>query len=587
MSHVGLQREGELQGFPWQILRTCVASYRIGRVLRVGAAHSQVTRAGRTIIAGCVHATALIKCYMRRTLSRVCTRYPLLDVREVVDDVSLQRVGKDNDSVAQDIVGAAALIGEDFKELGLTLQVKKSAVVTRDPVMAERLDRDLKRMGYKRHLAVRLRGNDFSGAGRRSVAVRQARIRKAEQAGPRLTALRRAGGNAMAIFSRGTVKGALWSSAVDGVSNVQLAQIRHVAGLATRAQTAGKSLTLDLALSEGRSPDPFVQVCAEPVFEWCAALWEDRVPALRLRVAFVQAVADLAGKASPWMHVKGPAGVLVLTLARLGWSAQAYNVFVTQDGTRLELGRWSPAFVRQLAVADAKVALLRKLDLFDDRTSVPALGPLSRVVRLQPGRSWSKAEGGAVRSLVVGTQWPQQRLAAAGFAPDSACALCGQAAGTLLHRAWCCEATLGWRQQRAPDLLRALPNKEGVSELSLERAIARSVDHLLPKPVDSLDFVTEVDGVISGVVYLDGSAEVPGDPVRRRVGYGIARLGAGNALDGGWYGAVPGPQTCACGGDVRPAVRAACVRASSCLLLGQQLRRQVLPSWEAMGDEGR
>ena len=80
-----------------------------------------------------------------------------------------------------------------------------------------------------------------------------------------------------------------------------------------------------------------------------------------------------------------------------------------------------------------------------------------------------------LRSLAVGTQWPQARLHQAGLAPSGLphCRLCiwadGQGGkGTLPHRAWNCPATEAQRQHVPGMVMEVLynvpPREEVVQE---------------------------------------------------------------------------------------------------------------------------
>ena len=210
VQHHQLAVECKAGGFPWKVVRTCVASYRLRRVVKVGEAYSKPFCANRTIVAGCAHATALLKAYLRRGLESTVQRWPQVHLEEVVDDLSLQRISTSGARVADDLVGAAQHLAGFTKDLGLQLQGKKCAIVARDSRLTERLVSRLKALGIGRRFAVRIRGSDFAGGSRRSTVVREKRINRAKVMGPRLRALRKAGVNATGLFNTGAASGALW-----------------------------------------------------------------------------------------------------------------------------------------------------------------------------------------------------------------------------------------------------------------------------------------------------------------------------------------------------------------------------------------
>lgn len=76
----------------------------------------------------------------------------------------------------------------------------------------------------------------------------------------------------------------------------------------------------------------------------------------------------------------------------------------------------------------------------------PAWRPIKAGLKLKDSKDWGPEQKGALRSLVMGLQWTQQRLHAAGLVQDSRCRLClghvnGNRGDTLLHRHVCLALT--------------------------------------------------------------------------------------------------------------------------------------------------
>ena len=142
---------------------------------------------------------------------------------------------------------------------------------------------------------------------------------------------------------------------------------------------------------------------------------------------------------------------------------------------------------------------------------------------------------GAVRSLVIGSQWPQARLAAAGLADDASCQLCEAAEGTLFHRAWLCPAhDLLRRTWFAPGTVR--PDRVSTTLLFGARGLAPALHPWLPQPL--AETVVHVvlnppDGFLSGSVFLDSSASHPRDPLRSRAGFAAVQVDPAGCPIGG------------------------------------------------------
>ncbi len=234
-------------------------------------------------MAGCTHATALLKAYLLRSLDAVARKWPTLRLRNMVDDVGMQAIG------TRDIV--IKCVGEGTNDLVARLRnfglqmADKGGIVTKDSEVARALEGKLAVNGLKRRLQVRLLGIDYSAAGRRAAATRGKRIKRFVSRKARYRAIRLAGGNASKLVRTGGLQSALWGCGVDGISDAQLHRIRTTAGVATRSVAAGRSLTIDLALSAAEGPgekicrtvcDPFVSATIKPAAFWARAVWSTR-----------------------------------------------------------------------------------------------------------------------------------------------------------------------------------------------------------------------------------------------------------------------------------------------------------------------
>ena len=134
--------------------------------------------------------------------------------------------------------------------------------------------------------------------------------------------------------------------------------------------------------------------------------------------AWATSALVVSAAARPWAAVRGPAGAVVATLRRIDWPARSSRVWVTDQGVVMDFLHTSPSSLTVLVDR----ATERWLHLRWARAAgAPHLAgtlflePLRALIRRAPRLGWSSAYARAPRSVVVGAQWPQVRLAAAGY----------------------------------------------------------------------------------------------------------------------------------------------------------------------------
>ena len=91
--HAALLAEAVATDFPLGVLRLALASYCAARRLVRDGTCSRDVRATRSVLAGCVHATALLRCLLLRALGRVIARWPGIAVRVVAGDITVHVFG--------------------------------------------------------------------------------------------------------------------------------------------------------------------------------------------------------------------------------------------------------------------------------------------------------------------------------------------------------------------------------------------------------------------------------------------------------------------------------------------------------------
>ncbi len=179
--------------------------------------------------------------------------------------------------------------------------------------------------------------------------------------------------------------------------------------------------------------------------------------------------------------VRGPIGALLGSLARIGWTATTARHFRDADGNVIDLLKESPATVEWRASRAAQAALWRRLQATPGmgQISKPRLEPIIKLLARKCGPQWRPRHSAVLRSLAINSQWTQARLHEHGLVDDGRCRLCMVARGTLVHR-WECDATREWWRQNVPEAIADLHRRDGVLPIFVERAIAPSLEHLLP-----------------------------------------------------------------------------------------------------------
>ena len=139
--------------------------------------------------------------------------------------------------------------------------------------------------------------------------------------------------------------GATFGAAVNGMSDLELQQIRGVLGSALSPSHGGCSLTFKLALCG----DPAWKASVAPALQWVSAVWSS----INDSHTAIFGTAELTSRwnaarpleASSWKHSTGPLQRTVLSLRRIGW--EATNAFEWQDdlGRAIRLWEHSPNLI--------------------------------------------------------------------------------------------------------------------------------------------------------------------------------------------------------------------------------------------------
>ena len=205
--------------------------------------------------------------------------------------------------------------------------------------------------------------------------------------------------------------------------------------------------TTTIALSS-RKPfdDPGIRLPVSTVLTW-VELWH-KLPAVRIApvtVAWLKIQAAMLARlpSQRWAKVCGPASAAVVTLLEIGWTPQAPDTWLDEEGQAwvLSKGISSSDIKFKLSEAVAKQQWTRAAR-FHGGSGLEAKGPdLTTWSKLHGERLKNKAydEAGMQATIAAGGFWTSQRRHRAALA-TTACWRCGAKAEDVddLHTFWTC-----------------------------------------------------------------------------------------------------------------------------------------------------
>ncbi len=474
--HDILAREAEHLGYPLQLLRLSLASYRLPRVLSADGAFSAEVIAERGIAAGSGLATAELRVLLIRLLDRVRAAHPSLKLSAYVDDISADATSTSANVVAT-VSAAGRMLCQGLLDLGLRLSLSgKCVVIATAPTVSRQIAHKLVDFGIKAADRAKNLGTGIGGGRRRNATVQKKRWGALKARLGRFASLLRQGFSVARLFRTGVTASFTYGDDVLGVAPSTLEARRRTVASAIAETAAGRSVDATLVYAdEGAKQrlDPAYEAHRGPLVRWAEAAWCRWQRPGSMCAAVHKATAKLARANAVWGQVTGPASAVVATAARIGWQVEG-TTFVTDRGRVLDLlvdppcvvrrevdeavQRWRWGRVDQVLLHDrdpchdaAAGFAGHGTDDMDDMVDVSTqavrklLAPATRLLE------WTQAHKRSLRSAVLNTQWSQQRLVEARLHDDPACQLCANAAiprddappetmwpeaprGTLVHR---------------------------------------------------------------------------------------------------------------------------------------------------------
>jgi hypothetical protein len=171
---------GKQFGYPVDLLRMSISSYRWPRYLLMGNLISRPIGPGRGIGAGSAFATYELTLYLWSTILLHTSMHPTVTLSIHVDDFGQSATGNDDAETASRLVASAKFIHEQLIELGMPLADDKAQLVATSAVLTKIVQTDLGTIAGPHLDSVRRLGMDYSicTKGRSKLRVRKDRFRK-------------------------------------------------------------------------------------------------------------------------------------------------------------------------------------------------------------------------------------------------------------------------------------------------------------------------------------------------------------------------------------------------------------------------
>ena len=322
----------------------------------------------------------------------------------------------------------------------------------------------------------------------------------------------------------------------------QLQAVRVDAAKATyrlsRGQNAATTMMARAQAAGAKNIDPAFRHHRQVVLAWATGVWEGTPDLDTMQAALRGTVARLGHLKRPWCGATDAAATFVLTVLRLGWSAQSARHLTAHDCTKIEL----------LAVAP-KTVWVDQASLWSDSSAHwnHSKGPLFWEA-FRPPLVSGKLEGWSLwhRIVLVKVVWrdfrTQERLARPRGEDDS-CQLCNEGPGTMFHHCYECPALQTERDMHVSQEVRQAARSPGPQYTEqFAHDIFPSPAAILP--TGSLERACPVlchnrlpDELLEGHISTDSSSS--GSGALRRAGWAVVAVDNVGNLKAAAFGAVP------------------------------------------------
>ena len=195
-------READRLGYPVRMIRLAIATYRLPRVIRVGASYSDIIIAVRGIVAGSGLATTEMRICMIDCVDSALAAHPTIEPTLFVADLSGERDGS-HKVIVQEIGGFIEKVAKRVHEDGMELSHTKSVVTASNPQLGAEMLQRLRPQAITYTLRVKSLGFGMAAGVRRNAGVLKDRLAQFKGRQPRFRTLRRIGVDTARIMRAG------------------------------------------------------------------------------------------------------------------------------------------------------------------------------------------------------------------------------------------------------------------------------------------------------------------------------------------------------------------------------------------------
>ena len=419
---------------------------------------------------GCSLALFILQLVMLTPLDEFDASLPMqVRMPEVyVDDGTLLIIAKAGELVKVTVQAARGLFNA-FGQAGLPVSKTKTRVAASSTGLAKDIAGRLRSIGCKAARVMPVLGvNTAAGRGGIHGGQRERFTAMGKRAN-RLKRLRKAGAKVANVARAAVVKGTTYGSKVIGLVPSVLHLLRRTKTMVQPERSTSASTTMQYMVHEREDADPTFEAVEAPLRFWTRLAFDgDSKTHQEMQKAWLKQTPKLGFSKRPWQKVAGPAGATAMSLKRLGWKSSSAFAWQTQDGTILDIRADAPSSISKLVKTATEKMLWAEWAASDTAKRESFIRdpegywmPAVRGLCNGSKKDWTSLNSGCLASIVCGSQWPQQRLFAAGFVDTSDCQACsGLHDGTVNHRTWKCRALHSLRELGISKALREKSGRE-------------------------------------------------------------------------------------------------------------------------------
>ena len=299
-------------------------------------------------------------------------------------------------------------------------------------------------------------GADFAAGRRRRTWQQSSQFKKrlwaAGQRKQRVLRLWKAAGNrASKIAKAGLLPQAGLGTAITGLSNTSLDELRRFQEVGTGGRRRGRNMYRQRLVGG----DMASLIAAEPILEWAReaqAMSRAQAGSLTRGELTTIWLAGNKRRVTRWADTKGPVDVTRLTVQRHRWQWTAPWLMVNDIGHELDLTVASPRLVKwhlKESIRRQQEAKVGKDMATKGWTDTGQSLSSAIVRRVLNEAKHNNAGKGIARAVAIGNWWTTGCRSKAGYQIDNKCPLCGSTEDddSIWHRLWRCPATKDLRQQ--------------------------------------------------------------------------------------------------------------------------------------------